>query len=273
VKGDVTDPDAVSKAVQGAELVIHLAGVVGMRLAMEKSCRAFHVSRAGTELLLRHCAGIPVVLLSTSAIYGTSDSGQMVSETKEIHYDQLMASDGGTEGYACGKWQIEQLGLQYMEKGPALIVRPFNVVGPRQLGCYGMVLPRFVKAALANENLTVFDDGLQTRSFTDVFIFVEALISLIQNAASWRAGNNIVNVGNDRSTSIKSLAVKTIEITSSKGRINYVPYETVFPGRTDIRHRMPDCSRLYSLIGKVNWPGIDSVIRRTVEPRPEFMSA
>jgi len=273
ILGDVTDPAAVDRAVEGADLIVHLASVVGMRLAAQVRQRAFDISKFGTENLLARSGNIPAILLSTSAVYGIHGGDRAASEAHAVDYEQLKVADGGNEGYACGKWQVERVGHEYMQDRPIMMVRPFNVVGPHQRGCYGMVVPRFIEAALANEPLMIFDDGLQTRSFTDVFIFVEAMIQLAQNPQSWLPDFNIINIGNEVSTGILTLARRIVEITRSESELLHVPYENIFPGRTDTRNRMPDCSHLYSLIGHVRWPDIDSVIHRIVASQKELAKA
>lgn len=261
--GSVLDEDAVRSAARGAGLVVHLAGVVGMRLAVRERERAHRVAVEGTRLLLRHTGHAPAVLFSSSAVYGLSDSAAPMSERRPLQRSVPLRYDGGFAGYATGKWELEQLGLRAAQERPVLVVRPFNVVGAGQVSRYGMVVPSFVESALAAGTLTVHGDGLQTRCFSDVDEFVRLVVRLIETPTAWQPDGTVVNVGTATRTSVLELAELVVR-TVGRGDIRFQPYEQAFPGRTDVRHRVPDVSLLADLAGPARWPSITDVVEATV---------
>lgn len=260
----VLDEDAVRSAARGVDLVVHLAGVVGMRLATRERELAHRVAVEGTRLLLRHTGDAPAVLFSSSAVYGLSDSATPMSERLPLERAVPLRYDGGSAGYATGKWELEQLGLLAARQRPVLVVRPFNVVGAGQVSRYGMVVPSFVQSALAGGTLTVHGDGRQTRCFSDVGEFVRLVVRLVETPQAWEAGGTVVNVGTTSRTSVLKLAELVVR-TAGRGNIRFRPYEEAFPGRTDVRHRVPDVSLLGELAGPARWPSIEEVVEATVD--------
>jgi UDP-glucose 4-epimerase len=253
VRGSVLDPDAVAAAADGTGMVIHLAGVVGMRLAADKAAYAYEVGRTGTANVLRHSGCIPAVLVSSSAVYGLSDGGRPLAEDVGLDRALPLAYDGGSAGYATGKWELERLGVAAAADRPVLVVRPFNVVGPGQRSRYGMVLPTFLRQALSGVPLTVHDDGTQRRCFTGVAEFVRVFRQLISAPEAWRPDGGAYNIGSTIETSIGELAGLVLAATGSTAGLEYVPYAQVFPGRTDVTGRVPSLDRLRDAVGETSW--------------------
>ncbi|MCM2425078.1 NAD-dependent epimerase/dehydratase family protein [Streptomyces sp. RKAG337] len=260
VRGDVLDPDAVASASDGVGMVIHLAGVVGMRLAADRAAYAFEVGRAGAVNVLRHSGDVPVVLVSSSAVYGLSDGSMPLSEDVALDRALPFAYDGGKDGYASGKWELEQAGAAAAGSRPVLVVRPFNVVGPGQRSRYGMVIPTFLRQAASGLPLTVHDDGTQRRCFTGVTEFVRVLRRLIAVPQAWRSDGGPYNIGSTNETSIADLAALVLAATGSTAGIEHIPYRQVFPGRTDVTGRVPDLSRLEEMVGATSWLPVADVI-------------
>jgi UDP-glucose 4-epimerase len=157
---------------------------------------------------------------------------------------------------------MERLGRAAARAGRrVLIVRPFNVVGPGQSGAYGMVVPTFVRRALEGQPLEVYDDGRQTRCFSHVGAFVECLLRLVRAADAWARGAETVNVGCASPVSIGVLAEAVLEETGSRAGVRHLPYAAAFPGRCDVRSRVPDTSRLRALVGETEWPPLRAVVR------------
>jgi len=264
VQGSVLDPRAVDEATRGADVLMHLAGIVGMRLARAERQRALEVSVEGTETLLSHSPAIPTVLLSSSAVYGVNSS-RVSNEFMGGCEDKALVYDGGLAGYATGKCRMEVLGRR--ADRPVIIVRPFNVVGPGQVSTWGMVLPSFVERACANEELIVYNDGQQTRSFSFVGTFVDALLHAMSIPAAWQLSDRALNIGAPTETSILDLARLVIARAKSRSTIVHVPYESVFPHSRDVAARTPDTARLTSLIGPINWPSIEQIVDMVIDSR------
>ncbi|MDG1462476.1 MAG: NAD-dependent epimerase/dehydratase family protein [Gammaproteobacteria bacterium] len=263
--GDVLNIEELGQALQGIDIVFHLASVVGMRLAANERKLAYKIATVGTRNLLDHESNIPVVLFSSSAVYGIDGGNAPLREIMAATNNELLICDGGELGYASGKARLEKMGAVAAENGrQVLCVRPFNVIGPGQTGKYGMVMPGFITRALQGKPLTIYDDGLQSRAFGSVTTFVEILLELVKNPDSWVAEKHIVNVGNPHTTTVLELAKLVLQHTGSSSPIEYIPYNQVFPGQRDTRDRMPDCNRLESLVGPVEWPEISEVVATTV---------
>jgi len=260
VVGSVLDAPLLRRLGGEATFVFHLAGIVGMRLAMAETAAAHRITVDGTANVLAATGDAPALLFSSSAVYGQGRPGESADERWPIRLEDLRAYDGGRLGYAAGKWELERLGAEARAAGRAcLSVRPFNVVGPGQSAAYGMVLPRFMAAARAGEDLCVYDDGRQTRCFTDVRSFVRHLLALATTPRAYEVGP--INLGNPDSIAILDLARLVVEATGSRSEIRFEPYASVFPGRTDVRHRRPRVERAASLVGTLDWAPISSVVR------------
>ncbi|KQS24770.1 NAD(P)-dependent oxidoreductase [Dyadobacter sp. Leaf189] len=263
----ILDENAL-KSLAGFDLVVHLASVVGMKLAKQNPVLTYQTAVKGTNNILKYTGNTPIVLCSSSSVYGLSDTGIKMREDAAITDGNLLDYDGGTLGYACGKRHMEQLGIAAAAAGrKVLIVRPFNVIGLRQVGTYGMVVPAFIQAAMADIPLRIFGDGNQTRCFSDVNTFVQSLIRLLSIDLAWQPGSNIVNLGSDQTVSINALANKIIRAIGSASAIEHVPFKSIFPGQVDVQNRLPDTSYSKSLLGDISWPNIDDVINTFLDIR------
>jgi len=265
IQGSVRDSHAVAEASRDADLVIHLAGLTGMRLAHSLKREAYAIASEGTACLLKNSPdSARIVLMSSSAVYGLT-TDDLISEGREITDEIVCSYDGGEVGYAAGKWKLEELGREAASAGrEVLTLRPFNVVGPGQSARYGMVLPTFVRHALAGDTLTVHDLGKQTRSFCDVRTFCDVVLDLIDLPEAWALKGDAINIGNPNQCSIQQLASMVLEESGSNSSITYQSYAEVFPGRTDVQHRVPDTHLLHTLLGRPRWMDIRAIVRETL---------
>ncbi len=266
IKGSVIDRRAVSAAVSGADLILHMAGVVGMRLAYEKRNLSYAISVHGTRQILECAPAVPIVAMSSSAVYGDRH-GTLMHEAETLDPQGVLRYDGGAPGYALGKLHLERIVSETAAYG--FCVRPFNVVGRGQASKYGMVVPTFVTRALSGKNLVVYDDGLQTRCLSDIDSFVEALLKIIENPESWKTPSRVINLGSNKPTTILSLAQQVIIHSRSQSAIEFVPYNSAFPGRDDIRARVPDVRLLQSLAGPIGWACTEKIVRTLVRNHRE----
>jgi len=236
----------VAELVDEADIVVHLAAAVGVKLVVASPVRAIETNVHCTEVVLAHASkkNRPVLIASTSEVYGKSQALPF----REDGDLQMGATDVGRWAYACSKAIDEFLAMAYWrERGlPTTVVRLFNTVGPRQTGTYGMVVPRLVSQALAEEPLTVFGDGQQTRCFCHVSDVVEALLALMGEES---AHGNVFNVGATAEISILELAERIIEMTGSGSDISLIPYaEAYAEGFEDMYRRVPDIAKVQRLI-------------------------
>ena len=242
----------VGEGIQGFEPgtfdeIYHLAAAVGVRLVIEQPIQTIETNVHETSAMLRFAARTrtPILIASTSEVYGKS-SRIPFSEDDDVVFGPTIYSRWS---YACSKAIDEYLALAYhREQGlPAVIARFFNTVGPRQVGEYGMVLPRFVRAALRGDSLQVYGDGQQVRSFCDVRDVVPALTALM---ASPLCAGRVFNLGSGRTISILELAELVVRTLESVSPIEHVPYETAFgPDFEDLRLRQPDLTRIREAVG------------------------
>jgi len=248
--------------LDGADRIYHLAAAVGVFSVLSRPLDALRRNLGASEIVFEEASkrGIRTIFTSTSEVYGKNDA------------DALRESDDSIFGptsvsrwlYAISKAADECLALAYEREAalPITVVRLFNTTGTRQTGAYGMVLPRFVRQALAGEPLTVFGDGRQTRCFTNVHDVVEAIVRL---AISAEAVGKVVNVGYPHEIEIRELAALVIRMTGSTSAIESVEYEDAYgPGFEDMRRRMPDVSLLRKLIDYVPTTGLEETIRQVV---------
>jgi len=262
VEGSVTDRELVVKLCAGVEIVYHLAAAVGVRLILERPVETIATNIVGAEVVLRAAArdGIPVVLASTSEVYGKNDRVPLSEEDDRL----LGPTTKSRWSYACAKAIDEFLGLAYhRERGlPVVILRFFNTVGPRQTGRYGMVVPRFVRQALDGEPITVYGDGQQTRSFTDVEDAVRMTVALSRSPA---AAGEVFNVGTSHEVSIAEVAHRIKVLTGSGSPIRYVPYDEAYqPGFEDLRRRVPDARKAERLVGFGPRTTLDETLGRVI---------
>ena len=229
---------------------------------MEAPVRTIETNVHGTELVLRHAGRRRrrVILASTSEVYGKRTDAPFKESS-----DLLLGSPQQHRwAYACSKAIDEFLALAYWKERqlPVVVARLFNTVGPRQTWRYGMVLPNFVRQALAGEPLTVFGDGSQTRSFADVGDVVRALVGL---ACEPQAAGDIFNVGNPEEIAIRALAQRVKDVTGSRSDIVNVPYDEAYEaGFEDMPRRVPDISRIRALTGWTPTRTLTDIIERVV---------
>lgn len=243
--------------------VFHLAATVGVDLVVESPVRTIETNLRETEALFAAavCRRTPILLVSTSEVYGRSPKSTF-SEGDDL---VIGPPHIGRWSYACSKLMDEFLALAYhRERGvPARLIRLFNIVGPRQTGRFGMVLPRFIQAALRNEPLRVYGDGHQTRCFCHVADTVDAMVRI---AASTEAIGEVVNVGSDHPISIAELATEVVRLLDSRSTIEFIPYDRVYTsGFEDMLHRRPDLKKLESLVGFRPRTPLDEIIRQTAD--------
>jgi UDP-glucose 4-epimerase len=261
--GSVTDEPVLAGLVERCDAVVHLAAAVGVKLIVEAPVRTIETNVRGTEVVLRHASahGRLVLLASTSEVYGKSTAVPFREDADLV----LGPTHKHRWAYACSKAIDEFLALAYgKERGlPVVIVRLFNTVGPRQSGRYGMVIPTFVRQALANEPITVFGDGTQSRSFTHVADVVRALVRLLDEP---RAVGQVLNIGNSREITIRALAERVRELAGSRSPIVTIPYDEAYEaGFEDMPRRVPDLTRIRALVGYEPARSLDDVLREVIE--------
>jgi len=245
--GTILDIGALSPLIKEADYVFHLAAAVGVFNIVNNPLASLLTNIRGTENILEvaHSTNTPVFLTSSSEVYGKN-----VSDALKESDDRILGSPVTLRwSYSEAKAIDESLAYAYfIEKQlETRIVRFFNTVGPRQLGAYGMVVPRFVKAALNNEPITIYGDGTQTRCFAHVYDVVDAVIAV---AFADNTIGKVVNIGNNSEISINNLAKKVIKETGSKSEIVYVPYAEAYgAGFEDMERRVPNIDLINQLVG------------------------
>jgi UDP-glucose 4-epimerase len=246
IRDSVENEATVNVAMANCDAVFHLAAAVGVQLIVDQPVRTIRSIIHGTEVVLEAAQrfGRPVLITSSSEVYGkgarvpfSEDDDVVVGPTKSSRWC-----------YAYAKGIDEFLGLAYRKQFdlPVVIVRLFNTVGPRQVGMYGMVLPRFVAAALSNQPLEVYGDGAQTRCFCHVSDVVEAIGRLMNEP---RAVGQVFNLGSDEEVSIVELARRVITVCESKSKIEFLSYEKAYGQKfDDLPRRVPNLDRIKSVI-------------------------
>jgi UDP-glucose 4-epimerase len=245
--GSITDPVLLAEAVRGQEIIFHLAAAVGVKLVADDPVRTIETNIYPTESLLRLAINNKqrFFLASTSEVYGKNPKERW-TEDEDLVFG---ATSKPRWAYGCSKAIDEFLALAYHRSYglPVVIGRFFNVVGPRQVGHYGMVIPRFVDRALAGEPITVYDDGSQVRCFAHVREVVKAVIEL---TLSPKAEGQAFNIGSDQPISIRELAELVGRRAGSSVPARFVPYSDAYgPDFEDIQRRVPDLSRLERTLG------------------------
>lgn len=263
VQASILDRKVVDTLVEDCDVIFHLAAVVGVELILQDPINMFETNVIGTEIILKAADrfGKKVVIASSSEVYGKNIN----SPFKESGDLCLGPTNANRWVYANAKALDEHLAFAYYYKRnlPIVIVRFFNVIGSRQVGSYGMVVPRFVRGALIGENLTVFGDGTQTRCFIDVTDACHAIYQLSQNTS---AVGEVFNVGSDREISIMDLANLVIRITSSPSKIEIVPYASLgLPGFEDVCRRVPDTTKISNLINFKPQFSLEAALQRIVD--------
>jgi UDP-glucose 4-epimerase len=237
----------VAELVDDADVVYHLAAAVGVQLIVESPVRTIETNVRCTEIVLAQASKKkkPVFVASTSEVYGKSQD----LPYREDGDLMLGPTVRGRWSYACSKALDEFLAIAHWKerKLPTVVGRLFNTVGPRQTGRYGMVIPNFVRQALADEPVTVFGDGTQSRCFCHVSDVVRAVADLMRRDDAY---GEVFNIGSDEEISMLDLAREVQRMTESKSEITMVPYEEAYePGFEDMQRRVPDTSKIRSLLG------------------------
>ncbi len=262
VEGSVLNAPLVSELVAQVDVVFHLAAAVGVKLIMEKPVLSIETNVLGTHAVLQAATKFQrkVLLASTSEVYGkgtavpfNENDDRLIGPTTKSRWN-----------YATTKALDEFWGLAYHAEHnlPVVICRFFNTVGPRQRGRYGMVIPRFVQQALANEPLTVFGDGTQTRAFCDVSDVVQAVAKL---ADTPQAVGDVFNIGNPEEISIGELAQRIIRLSGSRSVVKTIPYREVYgAGFQDMQRRVPDIAKIRRLIGWQPTIPLNDILQRVI---------
>ena len=259
ISGDILDKALLQKNVSEADYVVHLAAALGVLNIVNKPLQSLKINIQGTENVLEWADKFkkPVLIASTSEVYGKNDKVPLNEEDDRIIGHPLKSRWSYSEAKAVD----ESLAyFYYLEnKLPIRIVRFFNTVGPRQVGQYGMVVPRFVAAALRNEPIQVYGSGDQIRCFCHVSDAIRALLLVID---SDQAIGQVFNVGNNQQISIMDLAKKVIDITESKSEIKKIPYSEAYPaGFEDMQRRVPDISKIKNVLSWSPEIELEQIIR------------
>lgn len=259
----VTNEQLTGELVDLCDTTYHLAASVGVQRIVESPVKVIETNIQGTEVVLKLAAkkGKRVLITSTSEVYGKQTAVPFREDGDII----LGATDVGRWSYACSKAIDEFLAIAYWKekKLPTVVVRLFNTVGPRQTGKYGMVIPNFVRQAMANEDICVFGEGNQSRCFTHVFDVVPALMALADNQS---AMGQVYNIGNTQEITMMQLAEKIKQMTGSSSKIVLIPYDKAYKGGfEDIQRRLPDLTKINSAIGYVPSFNLDQILTSVIE--------
>lgn len=259
----VSNEPLLAEMIDRCDVVFHLAAAVGVKKIVEEPVNTIENNVHGTEVVLRHANKKKklVVVASTSEVYGKSidvpfreDADLVMGPTIKHRW-----------AYACSKAIDEFLALAYYKekKLPVIIIRLFNTVGPRQTGQYGMVIPNFVRQALANQPITVFGDGTQSRSFTYVGDVVGGILALVKDPKSV---GQVFNIGNGQEISIRDLAEKIKTMTGSSSDIVTIPYDQAYEaGFEDMPRRVPDITKIRAAVGYEPRVHLDEILQRVID--------
>ena len=259
VDGDIRNIELVESLTKDTDLVLHMAAALGVNTILESPLESMSTNIAGSEVVLNAAAkhNKRIIIASTSEIYGKNPK-QPLSETD----DRVVGAPQKIRWTYSDAKAIEEamaFALHQEKKLPVTTVRLFNTVGPRQTGRYGMVVPRFVHAALKNEPITIYGDGPQSRVFCHVADAVQAIATM---ATTISTIGDVYNVGGTGEVTIKQLAEQVLSVTGSKSEITYTPYSDAYPaGFEDIQRRVPDISKVKGAIGWVPTKDLKQIIR------------
>jgi UDP-glucose 4-epimerase len=258
IEGDIRDHSLVDKLIEETELVLHMAAALGVSNIMNSTLESISTNILGSEVVLLSAAkhNKRIFIASSSEIYGKNPKQPLKEED-----DRVIGSPQNFRWTYSDSKAIEEsiARVLYLEKElPVTTIRFFNTIGPRQSAKYGMVVPRFVEAAINGDDIKVYGDGSQTRVFCHVYDAVEGLISLLNTESSI---GEVYNVGGIGEISILSLAKKVIEVTGSKSKIITLPYTDIYPiGYEDMQRRVPDTSKIKLATGWVPSHNLESTI-------------
>ena len=259
----VTNEPLLAELIDRSDVVFHFAAAVGVKLIVEQPVHTIETNVHGTEVVLKHANKKKklVVIASTSEVYGKSEDVPFREDSDLV----LGPTPKHRWAYACSKAIDEFLALAYWKerKLPVIIVRFFNTVGPRQSGQYGMVVPNFVRQALAGEPITGFGDGTQQRAFTHVTDVVGALLKLVVEP---KAIGQVINIGNKHEITIQKLAERVRELSGSNSVIKLIPYDEAYEsGFEDMPRRVPDLTRIKGLIGYEPTLELDEILTQVID--------
>lgn len=259
----VLNQTLMEELVKSCDVVFHLASAVGVQLIIQEPVRTIDTIVEGTSIVLKHASRYrrKVLITSSSEVYGKGsklpfsegdDTIQGPTTTRRWAYASAKGLD---EFLACAHW--------YETRLKVVCVRLFNTVGPRQVGQYGMVVPRFVRQALSGEPITVYGDGEQSRSFCHVKDIVPAIADLI---GCPKAYGRVVNLGSPSEISVNDLAIRIKELTRSNSPIIHIPYSKAYVEEfEDMRRRVPDISLAKKLVGFTPTYSIDQIIQSVID--------
>jgi UDP-glucose 4-epimerase len=262
-EGDIRDKALVEKLVEQSDIVFHMAAALGVKNIMEHTLESIDRNFNGSEIVLHAATKFNkrLIIASTSEIYGKNPDQPLNEES-----DRVVGAPQKIRWTYSDAKALEEAVAHTLHKTQGLkvtTVRFFNTVGPRQTGQYGMVVPRFIQSALKNEEITIYDDGSQSRVFCHVEDAVKAVITLSETESTI---GDYFNVGGVGETTIKELATKVIERTKSASAIKFVPYSDAYPaGFEDMQRRVPDISKIKQAIGWEPQHSLDSIINSVVK--------
>lgn len=262
VRETIANTQVLDRLASEADVIIHLAAAVGVQLIVQNPVHTIETNIMGTEKILQAANryGCKVLIASTSEVYGNGVSVPMREDDERL----MGPTTRSRWAYAASKAVDEFLALAYHQQYglPVVIMRFFNTVGPRQTGRYGMVVPRFVRQALAGEPITVYGDGNQSRCFADVADVVQAIIALAQHPA---AVGEVFNIGNTEEVTIRALAERILYLTGSDSEIHYISYEEAYaPGFEDMKRRVPSIEKIAALVGYKPRHNLDDILHRVI---------
>ena len=247
IDGDIRNPELIDQLTKDSDLVLHMAAALGVNTILESPLESMSTNITGSEVVLNAAAKYNkrIIIASTSEIYGKNPK-QPLSETD----DRVVGAPQKIRWTYSDAKAIEEamaFALHQEKKLPVTTVRLFNTVGPRQTGRYGMVVPRFVQAALKNQAITIYGDGTQSRVFCHVLDAVSAITKMAETDSTI---GDVYNVGGMCEVTIKQLAEQVLELTGSKSDVTYTPYSDAYSaGFEDIQRRVPDISKVKSAVG------------------------
>ena len=258
IKGSILDSNLVDSLMSKVTVCFHLAAALGVKNIVEHPLESLETNIKGSEIVLNAATKYQVrtLLASSSEVYGKNPNQPLTEDSDRVLGSPKVARWSYSEAKAVDEFYAFQLNKQ--KKLPVTIARLFNTVGPRQSGSYGMVLPRFVSAAVSNQPLTVYGDGSQSRTFSAVSDVVAALNELLKSDSTI---GEVFNVGGNQLITIKALAEKVIKLTNSNSKIEYKTYKEVYGADfEEPNSRVPDINKIKSAIGWSPKKGLDEII-------------
>jgi len=263
VKENILNQQVLEDYARDSDVIVHLAAAVGVKLIVEDPVHTINTNVMGTEAILKiaNRYNCKTILASSSEVYGKSNNVPFQEDD-----DCLIGPTTNSRwAYATSKAVDEFLGLAYFHQYnlPVIVIRLFNTIGPRQIGRYGMVVPRFVRQALSGEPLQVYGEGTQTRCFADVNDVVSAIIKLLQHDQAY---GQVFNIGSTEEISIISLAQRVIQLTGSRSSIEFLSYDDAYaPGFEDMKRRVPSTEKLYRYIKLKPRYNLDDTLIRVIQ--------